>query len=151
MSELFAKEHIKLNLDLKDKDAYLRYIAQLALELGIGKEAQGVYEGLVKRENEFATNLGGGIAIPHTKSEHILKPAVLVLKPRREVAWGDGGEEGVRVIIGILSRNEQGGNAHLELLASLARKLIDGVFKKILVTSGSEEEIFFLVEQALYS
>lgn len=151
MSEVFTKNHIKINLDLKDKDAYFRYIAKLSIELGIGKEEQGVYEGLVSREKEFATNLGDGIAIPHTKSDYIIKPAILILKPQKEVSWGDEAEEDVKIIISILSFNEQGGNTHLELLASLARKLVDEKFKNALVHSVDEEGIFFLIEQALHS
>lgn len=151
MSEVFTKNHIKINLDLKDKDAYFRYIAKLSIELGIGKEEQGVYEGLVSREKEFATNLGDGIAIPHTKSDYIIKPAILILKPQKEVSWGNDAEEDVRIIISILSFNEQGGNTHLELLASLARKLVDEKFKNALVNSVDEEGIFFLIEQALHS
>ena len=151
MSEVFTKKHIKINLDLKDKDAYFRYIAKLSIELGIGKEEQGVYEGLVSREKEFATNLGEGIAIPHTKSDYIIKPAILVLKPQKGVSWGNDAEEDVRIIISILSFNEQGGSTHLELLASLARKLVDEKFKNALVNSVDEEGIFFLIEQALHS
>jgi len=151
MSEVFTRKHIKLNLDLKDKDAYLRYIAKLSIELGIGKDEQGVYEGLVNREKEFATNLGDGIAIPHTKSDYIIKPAIIVLKPKKEVSWGDDAEEGIRIIISILSLNEQGGNTHIELLASLARKLVDEEFKKTIVNSLDEEELFLMIEQALHS
>jgi len=151
MSEVFTKKHIKINLDLKDKDAYFRYIAKLSIELGIGKEEQGVYEGLVSREKEFATNLGEGIAIPHTKSDYIIKPAILILKPQKGVSWGNDAEEDVRIIISILSFNEQGGSTHLELLASLARKLVDEKFKNALVNSVDEEGIFFLIEQALHS
>ncbi len=151
MSEVFTRQHIKLNLALKDKDAYLGYITKMAMELGIGTEEQGVYEDLVNREKDFATNLGDGIAIPHTKSEYILKPAILVLKPQTEVSWGDNTEDGIKIIISILSRNEQGGNTHLELLASLARKLVDEEFKKKLVNTLQEEEIFVLIEQALHS
>lgn len=151
MSKVFTREHINLNLNLKDKDAYLRYLAKLAMELGIGKEEQGVYEGLVNREKEFSTNLGDGIAIPHTKSDFILKPAILILKLRTEVSWGEDTEEGIKIIISILSHNEQGGNTHLELLASLARKLVDEEFKKNLLNATHREDIFLLIMEALHS
>ncbi len=151
MSEVFTREHINLNLDLKDKNAYLRHIAKLAMGLGIGRDEQGIYEGLLSREQAFVTNLGDGIAIPHTKSDYILKPAILILKPRQEVSWGDGAEEGIKIIISILSRNEQGGNVHLELLASLARKLVDEEFKKNLLNATHKEELFLLIMQAIHS
>ena len=38
MSNVFTREHIKMNLDFKDKNDYLRYIAKLSMTLGIGKE-----------------------------------------------------------------------------------------------------------------
>ncbi|HMM19372.1 MAG TPA: PTS sugar transporter subunit IIA [Selenomonadales bacterium] len=151
MSAVFTRQHIKIDVDLQDKEAYLRYIAKIALELGIGKEEQGVYEGLLQREKEFSTDLGCGIAIPHTKSDYIARPAILVLKPRKKFAWGDGNGEDVRMIISILSLNEREGNGHLNLLASLARKLVDEEFKQALLIAGNEEEIFLMVEQALLS
>ena len=149
MSDVFTREHIKVDLDLNDKDDYLKYIAKLSITLGIGKEEQGVYEGLVHREKEFITNLGDGIALPHTKSENIIKPAIFVLKPKNGVKWGDDTGEDIKIIICILSPNSQNGNTHLKLISSLARKLIDEDFKKVLVNTINEEEIYTMVENAI--
>lgn len=151
MSNVFTREHIILNLDLKDKDDYLKYIARLSMSLDIGKEEQGVYQGLVDREKQFITNLGGGIALPHTKSEYITKPAILVLKPISPVKWGDDEYDDIKIIICILSPNEQNGNTHMKLISSLARKLIDEDFKRVIVNTTNEEEIFTMVENALNS
>jgi len=149
MSDVFTQEHIKLNLDLDNKDDYLRYIAKLSITLGIGSEEQGVYAGLVNREKEFNTNLGGGIALPHTKSNFIIKPAIFVLKPKNGVMWGDDTCEVIKIIICILSPHQQNGNTHLKLISSLARKLIDEDFKKVLVNSIDEEEIYTMVNNAI--
>lgn len=149
MSNVFTREHIKLNLDLKDKNDYLSYIAKLSMTLGIGKEELGVYEGLVDREKDFITNLGDGIALPHTKSEYIIKPAIFVIKPMNQVNWGDDDYDDIKIIICILSPNEQDGSTHMKLISSLARKLVDEDFKKVLVNTISEEEIFSMVETAL--
>ncbi len=151
MSEVFAREHIGINVDLKDKNDYLKYIASLAATLGIGKDEQGVYEGLVNREKEFETNLGDGIAIPHTKSNYINVPAIIVVKPKCEVQWGGDYEEGVKFIISILSPDNQKDNIHLKLLASLSRKLIYDEFKSALVNASDEEEIYNMIEEALNS
>lgn len=150
MSEVFTRQHIVLNLDLKDKNDYLKYIAKLSMDLGIGKEENGVYQGLVDREKEFETNLGDGIAIPHTKSSSVARPGIIVIKPKNEVQWG-GGEEGIKLILSILSPDKQEGNIHLKLLASLSRKLIDEDFKRTLINSSSEEDVFIMVDNALNS
>lgn len=151
MSNVFTREHIKLNLEMLEKNDYLRYIAKLSVTLGVGKEEEGVYAGLVDRESEFITNLGDGIALPHTKSDFIIKPAIFVLKPLRDVHWGDEGGDKIKIIICILSPNQQDGNTHMKLISSLARKLVDEDFKRVLVNTISEEEIFTMVENAINS
>lgn len=151
MNEVFTREHIRIHLDLKDKDDYLKYIASLSVNLGVGKDEQSVYDGLIAREKEFETNLGDGIAIPHTKSNFINRPAIIVLKPRSQVYWGGDYEEEVKIIISILSPDKQEDNIHIKLLASLSRKLIYDDFKNGLVNASNEEEIYQMIEEALNS
>lgn len=150
MSDVFKKQHVVLNLDLRDKNDYLKYIAKLSMDLGIGKDEKGVYEGLVDREKEFETNLGDGIAIPHTKSSYVARPGIIVIKPKNEVQWG-GSEEGIKIILSILSPDKQEDNIHIKLLASLSRKLIDEDFKKTLIKTSNGDEVFIMVDSALNS
>jgi PTS system fructose-specific IIA component len=149
MSEVFKREHISINADFKCKDDYLKYIAGFSTLLGISEDKQGVYEGLLHREKEFETNLGSGIAIPHTKSRCINRPAILIVKPKNEVHWGGDYEEAVKIIICILSPDNQKDNVHLKLLASLSRKLIYDDFKSNLITASIEEEVYKLIDEAL--
>jgi fructose PTS system EIIA component len=149
MNEVFTREHIRIHLDLKDKDDYLKYIASLSVTLGVGKDKQSVYDGLIAREKEFETNLGGGIAIPHTKSSSINRPAIIVLKPENQVFWGGDYEEEVKIIISILSPEKQEDNIHIKLLASLARKLIYDDFKNGLLDAFNEEEIYKMIIEVL--
>lgn len=145
--DIFNKEHIKLNLNFEDKYSLLKYIADISVELGIAKESEGVYSGLLERENEFETGLGDRMAIPHTKSDFVITPAVLVLKTTKDVEWGKECG-GVSLIITFLTPKEQDGTMHIKLLSSLSRKLIDEEFKGRLLNSNDEEEIFQLVESA---
>jgi fructose PTS system EIIA component len=151
MNEIFTREHISIHLDLKNKNDYLKYIASLSVTLGVGKDEQGVYDGLIAREKEFETNIGDGIAIPHTKSSFINRPAIIVLKPENQVYWGGDYEEDVKIIISILSPEKQEDNIHIKLLSSLSRKLIYEDFKNGLINALNEEEIYKMVEEALNS
>jgi PTS system fructose-specific IIA component len=151
MSEIFTREHIRINADFKYKDDYLKYIAKVSAGLGICEDEQGVYEGLVQREKEFETNLGDGIAIPHTKSRFVKKPAIIIIKAKEEVHWGGDYEDGVKIIISILSPDNQQDNIHIKLLASLSRKLIYDDFKSSLLSASKEEEIYKMIKEALNS
>ncbi|WML32945.1 fructose PTS transporter subunit IIA [Clostridium sp. OS1-26] len=147
VKDIFNREHIKLNVDFDHKDKLLKYIADLSTELGISKDSEGVYSGLLEREKEFETGLGDKIAIPHTKSDVVINPAVLVLKTVKDIEWGKECG-GVNLIITFLTPKEQAGTTHIKLLSSLSRKLIDEDFKNKLLTSNDQEEIFQLVESA---
>jgi fructose PTS system EIIA component len=151
MNEVFAREHISIHLDLENKNEYLKYIAGLSVTLGVGKNEQSIYDGLIAREKEFETNIGSGIAIPHTKSSFINRPAIIVLKPEKQVYWGGDYEEDIKIIISILSPEKQEDNIHIKLLASLSRKLIYDDFKNGLINALNEEEIYEMVEEALNS
>jgi fructose PTS system EIIA component len=151
MSEIFTRKHISINADFEAKKDYLKYIAEFAATLGICEDVQGVYEGLVNREKEFETNLGGGFAIPHTKSKFVNQPAIIIIKPKEEVSWGGDYEDGVKIIISILSPENQEDNIHIKLLASLSRKLIYDDFKNNLLSASTHEEIYKMINEALNS
>ena len=71
---------------------------------------------MVKKEKEFNTNIGNGLAIPHGTFEYkdeILKTGLVILVCKNGVRWND---EDVKLIIGIAGK----GDEHLEILSKLA-------------------------------
>ena len=147
--EIIKKEYVKVNLELQDKEEVLSYIAALAFNLGISQNSEETLKDLRKREEEFETALGSFMAIPHTKSVSIVEPSVLVLKSRMLIKWSE--EEGANTFIVLLTPKDNTGELHLKLLASLSRRLMNKEFKKRLIESLDEEEIYSLVSEALKS
>lgn len=145
--EVFNKENIILNVEIAEKDMLLREIASRICGLGYGKNLEAVYSGLKDREMEFETALGNGFAIPHTKSEWIETPGVLLVKTTDEISWSK--EESANVFLVLFTPLESEGNTHLKMLASLSRKLMNTEFKNLLHTSNDVEVLYQNISNAL--
>lgn len=147
-ANVFKKEHVFININASNKEEVLKFISKKAKELDITKESEKVFDGLMERESQFTTNLGEFIAIPHTKNDEVLNPAVLVLKFNEDVMWNEG-EEKVKLAINLLMPGQSEGNTHLKLLSALSRKLIHEDFKNALLNSDDIDEITSLINEAL--
>lgn len=100
-TNIFNKEYVFLNVDAKSKVEVLKFISKKAKDLNLAEDESLVYEGLMAREEQFTTNLGESIAIPHTKNDAIENPAVVVLKFNEDVVWNEG-EDKVKLAISLL-------------------------------------------------
>lgn len=141
--------HVKLNLDIKNKQEGLYSLAELGYENGVINNIKETYKDIELRENEFSTGFGDGFAIPHTKSNHVLKPAIFVMKPLNPVEWDSFDNKPVHVIIGILVPKQNENNLHLKLLSSLSKYLIEDDFKKSVIESKSQDNIYNIIKKAL--
>ena len=74
-------------------------------------------DGMLKREETFATNIGNEIAIPHgieDAKKQVKKSGIAVMAFPDGVIWND--DEKVRLVIGIAGV----GDEHLEILGNIA-------------------------------
>ena len=144
----FKKEYVLLDVDIKTKKEALAFIAAKATEFGISNDQSKTEEDLWVRENEFNTAIGSSIAIPHTKSESINIPVVLIIKTRNLIDWDN---ENVEIIITFLSPKESKDNIHLTMLSKISRKLVNEEFKDILRESNDIDLIYKMIMDALNS
>lgn len=147
MNTPLGKDNILIDIDITVKEEAIKCISLLSKELGICDDANIVFNALLKRENEFSTNVGEGIAIPHIKCKNIKKATLIVIKAKNEFYWDDG--EKVKLIISILTSEKFDSKYHLKILSNLSRKLINSDFKRLLTRSQDKESIFELINCVL--
>ncbi len=94
---------------------------------------------MLAREALIETGIGGEIAIPHAQSASVRSPAVVYLRLRNSVEWGESGP--ARHVFGIAVPAEGKDGTHLKILASLARRLLDDGTRNVLERSDSKREI----------
>ena len=78
---MINKEIIFLDCDFKDSKEFLSSISDELLSMGYVKDS--FKDGIMKREEEYPTAIQAenfSLAIPHTDSEHILKPGIAFVR-----------------------------------------------------------------------
>ena len=77
---MLNEDYIFLDVKVTNKNQLLGFIADKAHEYNICDNREGLLEDLIKREAEFPTGLQDGFAIPHARSNHVKKAAILYLR-----------------------------------------------------------------------
>lgn len=114
---LLQTKNIILNCEAKPKEEVIRELGALLVESGhINPD---YIDGMLKREDVFATNIGNGIAIPHSVEEgkkEVIHSGIAIMVFPNGTPWND---EDVRLVIGIAGK----GDEHLDILANVAMRL----------------------------
>lgn len=139
MSELITEQLIALDMEARDKHAAIEMIADALLGDGRLVDRDGYIADVVAREALIETGIGGGIAIPHAQSSSVRTPGVAYVRLRTAVEWGESGP--ARHVFGIAVPDSNTDGAHLKILASLARRLLDDNTRHVLERSDSKREI----------
>jgi phosphoenolpyruvate-protein phosphotransferase len=101
------------------------------------------------RESAYSTGLGHGFAIPHCRSDAIIANSVAVLKAKTPLEWGSIDGEPVWMVILLAVRESDANNSHMQVLARLARKLMNEPFRQHLMKLSSSRDILAYLSQEL--
>ena len=113
-SEGFVKDSDVLSAIDLDRDGALKVITAHAVEAGIANDSDALLAAFLKRESEGTTGMVDGYAIPHAKTDAVVRPAVVVLKAADGVAaWDTMDGAPVTCAIALLVPESQAGTAHL--------------------------------------
>jgi phosphocarrier protein FPr len=119
-----------------NKEEAIRQVAAALAQAG--NVSEGYVDGMLAREQQTATYLGNGIAIPHgtiDTRDLVLKTGVQVYQFPQGVEWADG--QKAYVAIGIAASSDE----HLGLLRQLTHVLSDDAVAEQLKTATTAEEL----------
>jgi PTS system fructose-specific IIA component len=145
MTDLITTDLVLLDLQAADKDDATRQLVQRLAAAGRATDAEGFLADVRKREEQMATGLPGGIGIPHARSSYITAPTLGFARSTDGVDFG--AEDGPATLIFLIAAPEGGGDEHLKILASLARKLMRAEFKDSLRNAATEQDIVDIVNR----
>ncbi|WP_066195419.1 fructose-specific PTS transporter subunit EIIC [Gracilibacillus timonensis] len=140
VGQLLESKQIFLQEKLNSKDDVLHFIADKAVALNIADNANEVYTGLQKREQEGSTGMENGIAIPHVASSSVREAKLIVVRLEQGMDWPALDEQPTTFVISILVP-EGNSNEHLDILSNLSRRLVNQDFVDTLKQSQSEQKI----------
>jgi len=140
LSKMVDERLVKFDLEASSKDDAICKVAALMYDAGKVSDKEAYIQGVLKREEEFATGIGMHIAIPHCKNKVVKEAAFTMVKLKNEIDWGSFDGQPVNFII-MLAAPDDGDNVHLTMLSTLARNLMDDDFRSGLLEAKSVEDI----------
>ncbi|MDQ1010210.1 PTS system fructose-specific IIC component [Streptomyces sp. V4I23] len=133
MSDMITADLVDLDLAATTKEAAARSLASRMRELGRITDLDGFLADVAAREAQMPTGLDGGIGIPHCRSEHVTEPTLAFGRSAAGIDFG--APDGPADLIFLIAAPAGADDAHLTILSSLARRLMDESFTGALRTS----------------
>jgi CPA2 family monovalent cation:H+ antiporter-2 len=99
-----------------------------------------VAELAIARELELSSDLGCGVAFPHTRCPHLAAPIVVFGRSSKGISFSSDSTEPVRLVFLLVTPEDQL-DMHLSLLAQLARIARNEVMREQLIQASSKAEI----------
>ncbi|MBP2058481.1 fructose-specific PTS system IIA-like component [Lactobacillus colini] len=143
----FNSDNIILDAEISNQKEVLEKIASTAVNLGLANNAKKLTNDFLKREEEFSTGFGNGVAIPHAKTEAVTKASIIFLRLKDGIDWNSMDGKPVKLIIAIIVPVEAS-KEHLNTLAKLSRKIIHQEFINRLTTED-KPKIIELIQDTL--
>ncbi|MEC0234510.1 PTS sugar transporter subunit IIA [Paenibacillus kribbensis] len=144
---MITREQIYLDERLETKSAVFEFIAQEAEKLGVTVHREQLVQDLWERENVYSTGLQDQFAIPHTQSEAVTRPAVLVIRLKNSIDWASHDGKPVQYIFSILVPKGSVDVSHLQIISSLATLLLEDSFKEAVAGAKNGDDVYHLLEQ----
>jgi PTS system fructose-specific IIA component len=147
--KVINKNRINLNLEATNKKEAIESLADLLLTDGVLISKEDFVKDVYLREEEGETGIGGGIAIPHGKSDSVLKTSLAIGRTKEPIEWESLDGEPIRCIILFAVRQVDRTSTHVKLLAQVAGALADDDVISSLLTKESPEEIIDLFKDVI--
>ncbi|MEU7035679.1 fructose-specific PTS transporter subunit EIIC [Streptomyces sp. NPDC046237] len=143
MSRMITADLVDLDLSAGSKEAAARSLAERMVALGRVTDLDGFLADVAAREAQMPTGLDGGIGIPHCRSAHVTAPTLAFGRSRAGIDFGAA--DGPADLIFLIAAPAGADDAHLTILSSLARQLMNEDFTRALRSASSASEAAALI------
>lgn len=144
LAELLPIERVQLDGDASSKKRALELVSESMLQGvdGISDEVRpsAIFDAFLTRERLGSTGLGHGVAIPHGRLTGNEQTLAAFVRLEAGVDFDASDQKPVDLIFALLVP-EHSTDAHLQILASLARRFSDVAFCESLREAASAEQI----------
>ncbi|MEU7378573.1 fructose-specific PTS transporter subunit EIIC [Streptomyces sp. NPDC042207] len=130
MSDMITADLVDLDLSADTKQAAARSLAERMVAEGRVTDLEGFLADVAAREAQMPTGLDGGIGIPHCRSEHVVEPTLAFGRSATGIDFG--ATDGPADLIFLIAAPAGADDAHLKILSSLARQLMNSEFTSAL-------------------
>lgn len=121
ISDFIRAENAAIDLEASSKTRLLQTLSERAGK-ALGIDDKAIFAALHNREKLGSTGVGGGVAIPHAPVAGVAAPFGILARLKKPLDFEAIDETPVDIVCLLLTPPE-GRSAHLNVLASIARRL----------------------------
>jgi PTS system fructose-specific IIC component len=138
---------LDIDVDGGDKQTVIARLVKRLADAGRTTDTEGLIAAAMAREEQSATGLPGGIAIPHCRSPYVDTASIGFARLNPAVDFG--APDGPADLAFLIAAPEAGGAEHMKLLSGLARALVRKDFVESLRKATTPGEVVELVDGVL--
>ncbi|WP_017556449.1 PTS sugar transporter subunit IIA [Nocardiopsis baichengensis] len=142
---LTTEETVRTGMRPADRHAAVRELAAALHAAGRVTDLEGFLADVAAREEQMPTGMPGRVGLPHARSAHVGAPSLAVGTVPGGVDWG--GPDGDATLLFLIAAPEGGGEAHMTVLASLARRLMHEGFRSSLLEAPDAAAVAEIVNR----
>jgi mannitol/fructose-specific phosphotransferase system IIA component (Ntr-type) len=147
LSELLSTERVRVPLGSHSKADLLRELVRLALGSTDEGTVAGILDAVEAREAQVSTALGGGLAVPHGRTDLVPEVRVAAGLVHGVTDYAALDDSPVRVVFLVLTPTAASGE-HVKLLARIARLMHGPESREALLASTSADEFLAVIHRA---
>ncbi|GIM30370.1 PTS system fructose-specific EIIABC component [Clostridium polyendosporum] len=145
ITELLKKDTIIIDLKSKSKPEVINELVDKLYGAGRLNDKEEYKKAIIKREEQFSTGIGDGIAIPHAKTAAVKTPALAFGRSKEGIDYDSLDGNNAHIFF-MIAASEGAHNDHLDTLSRLSSMLINEAFRNKLMSAASIEEILSLID-----
>lgn len=145
VKQLFSEGRVNFNLKSNTKIEVIEELSNLLYEDGKLNDKDKFIKAVLKREEEFSTGIGMGIAIPHGKSNAVKEACIVFGKSNNGIEYGSMDDKPAFLFF-LIAVPEEASDLHLRALSEISRKLMHEDIRKNLLKAGKYEDFIKIFE-----
>lgn len=147
ISKVITEDLIDLNLKATTKMEVIEELTHLLYLNHCIDSEEGFIKDVLYRENEGVTGLEKGIAIPHGKSESVIKTSLVIGRTKQPVEWESLDGEPIQVIFLFAVKTSDATTVHIKLLQKVATLLADDEVLQGFQKVETKQEVIHLLSK----
>lgn len=136
---MFSKERVSFDLKAENKIQAIDELIDILYKDGKVRDKEEFKKAVLKREEEFSTGIGMGIAIPHGKNKAVVEPSIAFGKSVKGIDYESMDDKPAHLFF-LIAVPEESSDVHLKALSEISRKLMHSEIREMLMNATSFEE-----------
>lgn len=140
IKEMFSSSRTIFDMKAKTKAEAINELIEVLAADGKITDKEVFTQAVLKREEEFSTGIGFGIAIPHGKSNAVTTASIVFGRSKTGVDY-ESMDEKPAYLFFLIAVPEKSDDTHLRALGEISRRLMHADIREKLMNSENYEDI----------